>query len=335
MIHARMAALSALALASVAGIPVFGQSVVSTHSGLIYFFVGTVYLGDEHLEQKFGRFPDVGEGCELRTELGRAEVLLTPGVFLRLDENSSIRLLSNRFSDTRVELLGGSAILEVTQTSPDAAVKLIYKNWQIRVPQEGTCRIDTAPPRIRAYKGEVKVGTDGTTETVTVREAEVLPLAEVLIPEASATSGNDDFKLWAMSRSQAISADNTVAAGIVDDPSQIDSSGLASGGYTYFPLTGIPSLDIGSPYGLSFWSPFQSTLSSLYFPPYLLYGPLYRGWPSGSWLSGTRPYPGRTVLPTPIGSRTPRIGPPRVGTPRIPVPSHPAPHIGVHPAAHR
>jgi hypothetical protein len=329
MTNARMAALSTLVLASAAGIPVFAQSVVSTHSGLIYFFVGSVYLGDEHLEQKFGRFPDIGEGHELRTALGRVEVLLTPGVFLRLDENSSIRMLATVFSDTRVELLSGSAIFEVTETSPDTSVKLIYKNWQIRVPQEGTYRIDTAPPRIRPYKGEVKVGTEGITETVIVREGEVLPLAEVLVPERSATFGNDDFKLWAMTRSQAISADNTVAAGIVDDPSQIDSAGLVSAGYTYFPLTGIPSLDIGSPYGLSFWSPFQSTLSALYFPPYLLYGPLYGGWPRGGWLGGTRPYPGRTVLPTPIGLR-----PPRTGTPRLPVPSQPAPHTGVHVVAH-
>lgn len=329
MNNARVVALSTLVLASAAGIPVFAQSVVSTHSGLIYFFVGSVYLGDEHLEQKFGRFPDVGEGRELRTALGRAEVLLTPGVFLRLDENSSIRMLSTIFSDTRVELLSGSAILEVTETSPGTAVKLIYKTWHLTVPRQGTFRIDTAPPRIRPYKGEVKVGTEGVTEPLTVREGEVLPLAEVLVPEQSATFGNDDFKLWAMSRSQSISADNTVAAGIVDDPSQIDSAGLASGGYTYFPPTGIPSLDISSPYGLSFWSPFQSTLSSLYFPPYLLYGPLYNGWPRGGWLGGSHMYPGPTVLPRPITVR-----PPRIGMPRIPVPSQPAPHTGVHVGVH-
>jgi len=63
---------------------------------VVYFFVGSAFLGDEPLEQKFGRFPDIGEGRVLRTALGRAEVLLTPGVFLRLDESSSIRLLSSR-----------------------------------------------------------------------------------------------------------------------------------------------------------------------------------------------------------------------------------------------
>jgi hypothetical protein len=326
MTNARMVALPLVALALAAGFPASGQSVVSTHSGVIYFFVGSAFLGDERLEEKFGRFPDIGEGRELRTTLGRAEVLLTPGVFLRLDENSSIRLLSSRFSDTQVELLGGSAILEVTETAPDTMVTLIYKNWHMRVPEKGVCRIDAGPPRIRAYQGEVEVATDGKTETVTVRDGEVLPLAAVLVTEPSMAFGNDDFKGWAMSRSQAISADNTIAAGIVDDPSQTDGSGLALGGYSYFPLTGIPSLDIGNPYGLSFWSPFQSTLISMYFPSYP-YGLLYVGWPTGRW-----PYPRRPFSPLPIGTRPPRTAPPRISVPS----PHPAapPYTAVHAGPH-
>ena len=296
--------------------------------------VGSAFLGDERLEQKFGRFPDIGEGRELRTTLGRAEVLLTPGVFLRLDENSSIRMLSSGFADTQVELLGGSAILEVTETVPDTAVNLIYKSWRVQVHQKGVYRIDTEPAQIRAYKGEVEVATDGKTETVAAREREVLPLAALLVAEPARTFGNDDFKFWAMSRSQAISADNTIAAGIVDDPSQIDSSGLASGGYSYFPLTGSPSLDIGNPYGLSFWSPFQSTLSSMYFPSYL-YRPLYLGWPSVR-----RPYPGRTFIPSPVGTYPPlRTAPMRIPVPSPhPVTPHPVtphpPHMPVHAGAH-
>ncbi len=329
MTHARRFALVTLVVVLAAGIPVCGQSVVSTHSGLIYFFVGSVYLGDARLDQKFGRFPDVGEGQELRTALGRAEVLLTPGVFLRLDENSSIRMVSSQFADTRVELQSGSAILEVTEPAANTAVTLIYKNWQVRVPQKGVYRIDSEPPRIRTYQGEAAVTANAKTETVTVREAEVLPLAEVLVPEPSLNDGNDDFKLWAMSRSQAISADNTIAAGIVDDPNQMDNSGMGSGGYTYFPMTGIPSLDIGTPYGLSFWSPFQSTLASIYFPTYLLYRPLYGGWPVG-WSPGwTRPYSGHPGLGLPIGVHPPRTTPPRVSVPT----SHPAttaaPHVAV------
>src|SRR6516164_7360452 len=103
MIHARLVLLQVSSLASAAWVPALAQSAISTHSGLVYFFDGAVYISNQRLEQKFGRFPDIGEGLELRTEHGRAEVLLTPGVFLRVGENSSIRLLSNKLSDTRVE----------------------------------------------------------------------------------------------------------------------------------------------------------------------------------------------------------------------------------------
>ena len=66
--------------------PASGQLVVSTHSGLVYSFEGSVCIGDQRLEPKFGKFPNLGEGHYLRTERGRAEVLLTPGVVLRLGE---------------------------------------------------------------------------------------------------------------------------------------------------------------------------------------------------------------------------------------------------------
>lgn len=325
-----------ISLAVAGGAGVMAQSVVSTHSGVVYYFTGSVFLADQPLEQKFGRFPQIGDGGVLRTALGRAEVLLTPGVFLRLDQDSSIRMISSSFADTRVELLGGSAILEVTEAVPGNTDRLIYKNWQVRVPQKGVCRIDTQPPQIRAYQGEVEVAAEGSKDGVTAKEGEVLPLAAVLVPEPSTASGNDDFKYWATIRSEAIAQDNTVAAGIVADPTQADSSGMASGGYTYFPQTAIPSLDIGSPYGLSFWSPLQPALTSMYFST-VVYAPVFVGWPAPRRpISGPLGFQPR---PLPISTR-PMPYPRHVPVPRGPtILSHPAAHASaVHvaaPAGHR
>ena len=67
-------------------LPAAGQSVISTHSGVIYYFDGAVYLGDQPLEPRLGTFPTVPLGAELHTAQGRAEVLLTPGVLLRIGE---------------------------------------------------------------------------------------------------------------------------------------------------------------------------------------------------------------------------------------------------------
>src|SRR5580698_6658689 len=94
-------------LAAVAGVALSAnaQSVISTHSGVIYFSEGAVYVGDQPLERYPGKFPDVPQGAELRTADGRAEVLLTPGVFIRLGEKSAIRMLANDLGDTQVALL--------------------------------------------------------------------------------------------------------------------------------------------------------------------------------------------------------------------------------------
>jgi len=317
-------------LASIAPIPFWAQSVISTHSGLVYFFDGTVSLGDQRLEQKFGHFPDIGEGRELRTEHGRAEVLLTPGVFLRVGENSSIRILSAKFSDTRVEFLGGTAILEATEPAANTAVTVIHKQWQVSLPGEGVYRIDSRPAQVIVYQGEAKVHASDGPESVAVRFGQTLPLANVLVPEQSQIAPSDDFKTWAMSRSQSVSSDNATAAGITDDPTTIENSTSPYGygaALSYFPLTGIPGVAITNPYGSSFWSPFQPALTSLYFPPYL-YGSLYpAGWPTTARPHFWRPL--GTLSPLGIGGG---LHPGGIGSTRPPVriPGAALPHTGPH-----
>lgn len=288
----------------------------------------------------------MGEGRELRTEHGRAEVLLTPGVFLRIAENSSVRMLSNKLSDTRVELLSGSAILESTEEATDTPnVRLAFKNWQVRLAKQGAYRIDSDPAGLHVYKGEIEVSTDADAGKVAVKEGEALPLAGVLVPEKSAAADVDLFKSWAMGRSQAVAADNAIAAEIVDNPNQVDSSGVDLAAFSSFPATGIPSLGITNPYGLSFWSPYQSLYPSglglIYFPSYL-YGGAYSaaGWPAGiRSLRSTslRPLPGQMIMPSrigimaPVGVTAPR-SPVGIAGPRPPAtfaaPRGPMPHVG-------
>src|ERR1700689_1753967 len=104
--------LGVAALAGATTVAASAQAVISAKSGLIHYMEGHVYLNDQLIESKFGEFPDVKENQQLRTEDGRAEVLLTPGVFLRLGENSAIRMVTNRLIDTRLHSLSGSALGE-------------------------------------------------------------------------------------------------------------------------------------------------------------------------------------------------------------------------------
>ena len=97
-------ALTAAVLA-LGAIPACAQPVISAKSGLVAYVQGEVFLGDQPVESSLTSFPEVKEKMVLRTAEGRAEVLLSPGVFLRMGENSSFRMIANRLIDTRLELL--------------------------------------------------------------------------------------------------------------------------------------------------------------------------------------------------------------------------------------
>src|SRR6185369_11622494 len=93
----------------------WGQAVISAHSGMVNYVVGEVQVAGKPVKLDGAIFPEVKPGQTLSTKLGRAEILLTPGVFLRLDRDSSFRMVSNQLADTQVEILSGSALVEANE----------------------------------------------------------------------------------------------------------------------------------------------------------------------------------------------------------------------------
>jgi hypothetical protein len=257
--------------------PAFGQAVISTHSGLVHFFEGAVFVGGQPLESHFGKFTAIPEGADLRTDQGRAEILLTPGVFLRVGEKSSIRMVSTSLANTKVELLGGSAMVESAAAAPGTSVTFIYKNWTVRQAHEGSYRVDADPPRVQVRGGTVEVAAAGDAP-VTVEQGNDLPLEGVLVPEQSSIDAPDSLRDWSEGRAQSISADNAIAADIQDPATMSSASYAPMDAFTYFPLLGYPLLaSTGGLYGGV--SPYQSSLygSGLYQPGfYSLYLPGYR-----------------------------------------------------------
>jgi hypothetical protein len=250
-------------------VPAFAQSVVSTHSGTVYYFDGAAYLDNQPLESHLGKFSNVPQGGELRTAQGHAELLLTPGVFLRLGENSAVRMVDNELANTRVELKTGSAILDADEPNADTSVTLIFRDWQIHSAKSGAYRIDSDPPRLWVLKGDAEVaGNKG--QRLKLSEGMDLPFDSAsLQPEKSATEPADNLTDWANGRSDSIVADNTITQQISADPgSQTADAGLGGfDGFVYFPFLGVPLVGL-SP------SPYASTMAmqpgfySMYLPGY-------------------------------------------------------------------
>jgi hypothetical protein len=310
MSYSRSCAFSTLAAVISLALPANAQSVISTHSGVIHFFDGAVYLDNQPLESHPGRFPSVPRGAELRTAEGRAEVLLTPAVFLRIGEMSSVRMVANELSDTRVELLAGSAIVDSAEPGAGTSVTLIYKDWSVHFPQKGVYRIDSEPsPRLSVLRGKAEVSTGAGGEPMGVEQGMYVPFAAVLVPERSIDQPRDALSNWADGRQQSIFADNAIAAGI-QDPASMDTSIPGLDGFTYFPMLGLAPIGSGLSSLYSPLGPYQPGFNSIYMPGYA-YRPLFLGYMPGGF---------RTTLHSP-----PRIGFSPSPLPRSPLPSAPSP----------
>lgn len=315
--------MAVVAVAALA-IPAFGQSVISTHSGVIYYFDGMVYLNDKPVESHLGEFQSVPQGAQLRTGQGHAEVLLTPGVFLRMGENSCIRMLSNDLADTRVELQTGSAIVDSSEPDPSTAVTLVFRDWQVHSATAGTYRIDSDPPRLWILKGEADVtGIKG--QPVIVDEGKDLPLAAASKPELSTAAPADGLNDWNNGRSDSIVADNSITQQIDADPA---SQAADPNGFSYFPFIGVPLTGLySSPYASTI--PAQPGFYSMYLPGYT-YAPQVLLLPAIGRIGGvyrppfqTTRVPGRAPV-YPIGPSHPLVTTPH--TAPVPAATRALPH---------
>jgi hypothetical protein len=217
------------------------QSVISTHSGVVQYVEGWAYIGDQRVDPKFGQFPDIKENQEFRTEEGRAEILLTPGVFLRVGENSSIRMLSTRLTDTRVEVLSGSAMIESNEIPKDNAIELVFKKDSIRLDKQGLYRLDTEPARFQVYEGEAVV-TDPSGQ-LTLRSGKQTSLSGVLMAENFNRKPEDQDALyrWSDRRASYVAQANVAAAASANG----SSGGYGGYGYNGFGGIGYPGYGFG------------------------------------------------------------------------------------------
>ena len=266
-------ALGVLALAAGSIAALAQSAVISARSGLIHYVEGQVYVGDQLVETKFGVFPEVKENQQLKTEEGRAEVLLTPGVFLRLGENSSLRMIANRLIDTRLEFLSGTAIVEAEDIGKDNSVTLAYRDATIHPLKKGLYRFDSGPSELRVYDGVAEV-TAGD-RTVEVREGHLIALDTLAVRRFDKTV-TDALNRWSERRDGYVSMANVAAASSLQN-SLFSGGNMSSNGWYWNPFFGMYSYVPGiggmsySPYGCPMFSPFDVYMAfspSSYYPCY-------------------------------------------------------------------
>ena len=241
------------------------QEIVSATAGVVQYFEGSVFVDDHPIEHKSSVFTSLKNGSNLRTEKGRAELLLSPGVFLRLDEKSSVRMLSNSLADTRLELLAGSAIVDNLEAKPDHIPVLVYKDFQVRFPKPGIYRLNCELEELEAYRGEAEVSH--RRATVTVDSLHLYFFMSQLRTGKLDKGDMDEFYDWARNRGTVLSEENQLTAASGGNPDDADMSAGA------FPIPSVPNYPLSTP---SYSMPNYAQPGSFppsYYPYSYLYSP--------------------------------------------------------------
>jgi len=142
-------------------------------------------------------------GQVLSTEPGgKAEVLLMPGVVLRIGDSSAVRMVSPIEANTQVELLRGTAIVEVGLTPKTDRLVVMDHGASIVLNKKGLYSFNADQPNVAVYEGkaEVQMGNRSTD----VSKGKQLALMPAMKLKATDFDRKTETSLydWSMMRSQ-------------------------------------------------------------------------------------------------------------------------------------
>ncbi len=267
----------ALAVMALAALPAAGADFPSASGsdnppqpGAINYIEGAAFLDGNPLNNQSVGSVTLGPGQILSTGSGKVEILLTPGIFLRVGSNSSIKMISPDIEETQVEIDKGQAGIEVDQILPQNMVQIIDAGVTTQLMKTGYYEFNATQPEAMVFDGRAEVQLiPGKWETVKGNHEIALVLgSREKSHEFDTHPTSDDMYNWSRLRSQYLAQANNQIAG-----EYADQQGFNPGWYW-------------DPYSLDYtylgMDPFFSPFGWGFYP----WGGFYGGWGFGGGYYG-------------------------------------------------
>jgi hypothetical protein len=278
----RLKVLTMLSLATSLIVPAAHAETSNTaRPGTINYVEGQATLNGQPLAAKSSG-AELAEGQTLQTQNGKVEVLLTPGVFLRLGDNSAVTMLSPDLTRTEVRLDRGTAEVEADQVFKQNDLLVDEGSAQITLKKNGLYEFDANTGDVRVFDGEAEVSTTADAKPIKVKGHHELTLSQTEEKpqkfNADDYAKNDALYNWSKLRADYLGQANEQLA-----QRYAGQSGFYSGwfwdpglyAYTWLPGDGL----FWSPFGYGFYSPYAVYGGPFLYPHYSIgraYVP-YRG----------------------------------------------------------
>jgi FecR protein len=249
----------------------------TAYPGTLNYVEGQASIGSEALNSKSIGAAQLEAGQTLATGQGKAELLLTPGVFLRVGDNSTVKLVSPSITDTDVELQKGEATVEVTEIHPENRLVIDERGGAARLVKTGFYDFDANQEEVRVFEGEALVEASNSDKQIRVKGGHEVDLNATNIKSHGfdkKTYESSDLYNWSSLRSAYVAEANADVAPTYVPNGWYGPGWIGAGWYwdpwfscyTFLPGDGI----FYSPFGWGFYSPFwaYSYFGGFYGPHY-------------------------------------------------------------------
>ncbi len=257
-------------LLAVAAVALPQSYTISAKPGAVNYVEGNVTLDGQPLGSYGLKSTFLNAGGLLETQDGKAEVLLTPGVFLRVGDHSRVRMLKPALVDTQLAIEAGESMIEVDQWVKDGHLTVSMRGGLTSLEKAGLYRFmaDEGAASVGVIEGKAEV-TFGEKHTNVGKGHEVL-MTDALKTQELDKNREDELLAWSNIRSQYNASLTYQAA-----KSAYNSGNGAAGGYYdygYYPNNGfygqgwmwsngfnswlwMPGGEFFSPFGWGFYGP--------------------------------------------------------------------------------
>lgn len=222
--------------------------------GTVNYLEGQVAINGNELQSKQVGEAQVLPDQLLNTENGKAEMLLTPGVFVRVGSNSEVRLISNALAESRIEVLRGEAMVEVDSKPKQENLSVLQGGFSALVQKEGLYRFDADESRIGVLDGKLKVTGNGFDKDLKKGHEVALNGTTAQVSKFNTKQGDDLYR-WSQLRSEYMAEANEASARTV----YVNNGGWGNGWYWNPYFSSWAWLPGGgyfySPFGYPFYSP--------------------------------------------------------------------------------
>src|SRR5229473_3489498 len=128
--------------------------------GTINYVEGQVFIGNRSIGANSADVDVLSPDQSLTTQSGKAEVLLTPGVFARLGDNSSIEMVSPNLTNTQFSVEKGEVIVEIAEIHPENNLLGNEDGATILLQKTGLYVFDADHAQFRVFDGQAMVQTE-------------------------------------------------------------------------------------------------------------------------------------------------------------------------------